>query len=91
MNEGLPLYSSLLVREQRNSLNLGYMGCIKDGLIVRFCDPARKSAMAALVVPRAARFAGAENAVTRALEQADQCIAYVQRQLPGLRRVLGAK
>jgi hypothetical protein len=56
----------------------------------RFCDPARKSAMAALVVPRAAKIGGAENAVTRALEQADQCIAHVQRQLPGLRRVLRA-
>ncbi|HSR97393.1 MAG TPA: M1 family aminopeptidase, partial [Kofleriaceae bacterium] len=56
-----------------------------------FCDRDRVAKMAALVTPRARRFGGAENEVTRDLEQANQCIAYVERQLPALRRVLGAK
>jgi aminopeptidase N len=56
-----------------------------------FCDADRKARMADLVVSRAAKIDGAQNQVTRGLEQADQCITLVQRQLPALRRVLGIK
>jgi hypothetical protein len=56
-----------------------------------FCDPDRRAQVAALVVPRAAKVDGAQAHVTRALEQADQCIALVRRQLPALRRVLGVR
>jgi hypothetical protein len=75
-----------LLARMRDDESAGLLGRLAG----RFCDPVRKSAMATLVTPRAAKIGGAENAVTRALEQADQCIAQVQRQLPGLRRVLGA-
>jgi len=57
----------------------------------RSCDATRRKQIADIVVPRAARIGGAENQVTRGLEQAEQCIAYLQRQLPGLHRVLDAK
>jgi aminopeptidase N len=56
-----------------------------------FCDPERKAKVATLVVPRAARFDGAQAAVTRALEQSDQCIARVQRELPALHRMLDGR
>ncbi|HEY0991242.1 MAG TPA: M1 family metallopeptidase [Kofleriaceae bacterium] len=57
----------------------------------RSCDATRGKQIADIIVPRAARIGGAENQVTRGLEQAEQCIAYLQRQLPGLHRVLDAK
>lgn len=57
----------------------------------RFCDPDRRARVASLVVPRAAKFDGAQARTARALEQADHCIALVQRQLPALRRALAAR
>ncbi len=56
-----------------------------------FCDPARRARIAEIVAPRAARIDGARPQVARALEQADQCIALVQRQLPALRRILDVR
>jgi len=61
------------------------------GLAGRFCDAGRKAQMAALVVPRAAKVDGAQAQVARALEQTDQCIALVQRQLPALHRALDGR
>ena len=61
------------------------------GLADRFCDAGRRAQMAALIVPRAAKVDGAQAYVARGLEQADQCIALVQHQLPALRRVLDAR
>jgi aminopeptidase N len=76
-----------LLARMRDDEAAGQLGALAGW----FCDRDRRAKMAALVTPRAPRFGGAENAVTRELEQADQCIAYVERQLPALRRVLGAK
>jgi aminopeptidase N len=50
-----------------------------------FCDKERRERAAELVVDRAKKLDGAEAAVTRALEQSDQCIAQLARQLPDLR------
>ncbi|HMG20360.1 MAG TPA: ERAP1-like C-terminal domain-containing protein, partial [Kofleriaceae bacterium] len=56
-----------------------------------FCDPARTAVVAALVSPRAARIDGAQASVSRALEESHQCIAQVERQLPALQHILGAR
>jgi aminopeptidase N len=76
-----------LLARMRDDEAAGFLG----GLAGSSCDPQRKAQIAALVGPRAGKFDGAQASVTRALEQTDQCIALVQRQLPALRRVLGAK
>jgi DNA-binding FrmR family transcriptional regulator len=44
--------------------------------------------MEQLALPRAARYSGAVAAVTRGLEQSQQCIDNASRQLPALRRFL---
>jgi aminopeptidase N len=56
--------------------------------LVGSCEPQQLAEMRALVEPRAKKFGGAENYVKRAVEQAEQCIAEHQRQLPALRRFL---
>ncbi|HEY6177618.1 MAG TPA: hypothetical protein VIX73_24340, partial [Kofleriaceae bacterium] len=61
------------------------------GLAGAFCDPERRARIASLVEPRAPKFDGAAQVVARGLERADHCIASVRRELPALRRVLGAK
>jgi hypothetical protein len=62
-----------------------------EGLASSFCDPERRAKIAAVVVARAATIDGAQAAVRRGLERADQCIAEVQRELPALRRTLAAR
>jgi len=49
-----------------------------------FCDAAHRDAVAALLGPRADKFSGARVAMTRGLEQTDQCIAEVAREMPAL-------
>ncbi len=101
----LILYGVLGHRETRD-LALAFLTAHLDELIARmrdddaggfltalagqFCDPDRRAAVARLVVSRAEKVDGAAARVARALEQSDQCIARVQRELPALRRVLGA-
>jgi hypothetical protein len=65
----------------------GFLASLADS----FCDSERRARIADLVVPRAPKFDGAVPAVTRALEQSDQCIARVRRELPALRRALSAR
>jgi hypothetical protein len=76
-----------LLARMRDDEAAGFLG----GLASRFCDAGRKAQMADLVVPRAAKVDGAQAQVARALEQTDQCIALVQRQLPALHRVLDGR
>ncbi|MEJ7599971.1 MAG: M1 family metallopeptidase [Kofleriaceae bacterium] len=52
------------------------------------CTAERANRMRALVEPRAKKIGGAEVAVTRGLEQTQQCITSFQRQLPALQRLL---
>jgi aminopeptidase N len=54
-----------------------------------FCDADHRRQIADLTVSRAETIDGAQARVARALEQADQCIALVERQRPALRRLLG--
>ncbi|HEY5933823.1 MAG TPA: M1 family metallopeptidase [Kofleriaceae bacterium] len=51
------------------------------------CTPDRLKQMRALVEPRAKKYGGAENYVTRGFEQAQQCITRFERELPALERV----
>ena len=52
------------------------------------CDAPGRAAIAALLEPRAAKIDGAQALVTRGLEQSDQCIASLARQMPALRKFL---
>ena len=54
------------------------------------CDSTLRARVAALVTPRAARVGGATAPVERGLEQSDQCIAAMTRQLPALKKFLSA-
>jgi aminopeptidase N len=56
-----------------------------------FCDPAHRAAAATLLVPRAAKIDGAQNAVERGLQEVDRCIATTARELPVVRRFLGRR
>jgi aminopeptidase N len=58
------------------------------GLAGSPCDPATRTAIAALVTPRAAKVDGAAAPVARGLEQANHCIAAIERQLPAIREFL---
>jgi aminopeptidase N len=62
----------------------GFLGAIAGA----FCDPDRRAAVGDLVASRAAHIDGAQSAVARGLEQSDQCIAQVARDLPAIRRFL---
>jgi DNA-binding FrmR family transcriptional regulator len=52
------------------------------------CDTDRRRQVADLTVSRAEKIGGAQASIARALEQAAQCIALVERVRPALRRVL---
>jgi hypothetical protein len=77
-------HTDALVARMRDDDAAGYLGRLAGA----FCDPVRVAQIAALVAPRAARFDGAQAAVSRALEESEQCIARVRRQLPALHRAL---
>jgi aminopeptidase N len=97
------LYGVLFARETR-ALGIEFVKANIDGLLGRmrddeaswflgglasfFCTVEERKTMEALVVPRAAKYPGAQAPVTRGLEQSQQCIANTARQLPALRRVL---
>jgi cytosol alanyl aminopeptidase len=107
LRDTLGILFRVLTRRETRELGIGFITAHVDELLARmredevaallgglaglFCDPAHKDQMAALARPRAPRFGGAENYVTRGLEEADQCIAYTRRVLPALHRVLDAK
>jgi len=76
-----------LLAHMRSDDASGFLG----RLARRFCDAERRDKIATLIVPRAAKLDGAHPMVTRGLEEADQCIARVHRQLPALRRLLETK
>jgi hypothetical protein len=73
-----------LLGRMRDDEAAGFLG----GLAGSTCEPAMRTAVADLVVARAEKVDGAKNAVTRGLEQSDQCIAALARQLPALKKFL---
>ena len=54
-----------------------------------FCDTQRIDAVRALVTPPAAKIDGAQLAVTRGLEKAQQCVTELGREQPALEHFLG--
>ncbi|MDB4959923.1 MAG: alanine aminopeptidase [Myxococcales bacterium] len=52
------------------------------------CDPKSRATIGELVTARAAKVEGAQAATARGLEQSDQCIAELGRELPSLTRFL---
>jgi len=104
LRDTIGIVSSVLARRETRDLGLAFALAHTDALVARmrdddaagylgrlagaFCDPVRVAQIAALVAPRAARFDGAQAAVSRALEESEQCIARVRRQLPALHRAL---
>ncbi len=73
-----------LLARMRDDESAGTLG----GLAGLFCDSQRRTAVAALVAPRAGKIDGAQAQVARGLEQSAQCIATTARQLPVLRKFL---
>jgi aminopeptidase N len=73
-----------LLARMRSDDAAGFLGRLTHSV----CDPERRAKLAAIVAPRADKIDGARSKVSRGLEQADQCTALVQRQLPALRRAL---
>ena len=73
-----------LLARMRDDEAAWFLGALAGG----FCTVEHRKLMESLVAPRAAKYSGAETAVTRGLEQSQQCIANASRQLPALRRVL---
>jgi hypothetical protein len=69
-----------LIGRQRDDENSWTFGQLAG----TFCDAAHRDAVAALLTPRADKIAGARVATTRGLEQTDQCIAEVAREMPAL-------
>jgi aminopeptidase N len=54
-----------------------------------FCDTQRIDAVRTLLTPRAAKIDGAQLAVERGLEKANQCVTELAREQPALERFLG--
>jgi aminopeptidase N len=107
LRETIGIVNGVLQRRETRDVGLAFVTAHFDELLARmrsddaarflgsvagvFCDADRRAKVAALVTPRAAKFEGADNAVKRGLELADQCIALTQRELPAMQRVFGAK
>jgi aminopeptidase N len=100
LRETLSIFYRLLGQRETRDLALDFLTKHIDTLLPRmrhdtasgflagvaetFCDAERRKRVAELVVPRAKKLDGAEAAVTRSLEQSDQCITQLARQLPDL-------
>ena len=106
LRDTVGLVAGVLAHRQTRELGLAFLAAHLDELLARmrddeaaallgliagaFCDADHRQKVAALTVSRAEKIGGGRVSVTRALEQADQCIALVERQRPALRRVLRA-
>jgi alanyl aminopeptidase len=107
LRDTIGVVSGVLAHRETRDLGLAFLGAHLEELLVRmrsddgarflaevagaFCDADHRREVAALTAPYAAKIDGAGAQVTRALEQADQCIALVARQGPALHRLLGMK
>jgi aminopeptidase N len=104
LRDSLGILYRILFRRETRALGLDFVTANLDGLLARmrddeasgflgalaggFCVAEQRARMERLVVPRAAKHSGAVAAVTRGLEQSQQCIDNARRQLPALRRFL---
>ena len=97
------LYNEISLRETRE-LALGFVSDHLDEILPRMrsdeaswllgfmasalCDQPHVDAMRALLTPRAAKIDGAQLAVDRGLEKAEQCVSELAREQPALERFL---
>jgi aminopeptidase N len=104
IRETIGIVYGLLFQRETSALAIEYVTTNIDAILGRMrddnaagflaalagfsCTPDRLKQMRALVEPRAKKFGGAENYVTRGFEQAQQCITRFERELPALQRVL---
>ena len=73
-----------LLGRMRDDSAAGFLGALAGSS----CTPERAKLVRVLVQPRAKKYGGAEVAVTRGLEQTEQCITSFQRSFPALKRLL---
>jgi hypothetical protein len=104
LRDSLGIFYNVLFRRETRALGVEFVTANIDGLLGRMrddeaswflgalaggmCAPAHRTLMEGLAVPRAPKYSGAVAAVTRGLEQSQQCIDNMSRQLPALRRFL---
>ncbi len=104
LRDSLRILYPVVFRRETRALGLEFVTANIDGLLARmrddeaawflgglagaFCTAEQRALMERLAVPRATRHSGAVAAVTRGLEQSQQCIDNANRQLPALRRFL---
>ncbi len=104
LRDSIRILYPLLFRRETRALGLEFILANADGLLARmrddeaagflgglagaFCTAEQRAAFERLATPRAAKYSGAVAAVTRGLEQSQQCIDHAARQLPALRRFL---
>jgi aminopeptidase N len=104
LRDSLGILYPIVFRRETRALGLAFVTANLDGLLARmrddeaawflgalsggFCVASQRAQMEQLAAPLAARYSGAQAAVTRGLEQSQQCIDNVTRQLPALRRFL---
>jgi aminopeptidase N len=107
LRDTVDIVATVLVHRETRDVGLAFVRAHLDELLARmgeaeaadllrtlagaFCDPDRRAQIAEIVTPRTARIDGARALVARALEQSDQCIAEVRRQLPALRRLFDVR
>jgi hypothetical protein len=104
LRDTIGLMFGVLAHRETRELGLAFLTAHLDELLARmrddeaawllshvagaFCDADHRRQVAELTVSRAERIGGAQASVARALEQAAQCIALVERLRPALHRVL---
>ncbi|HWO19154.1 MAG TPA: M1 family aminopeptidase [Kofleriaceae bacterium] len=104
LRDSLGILYPVVFRRETRALGLEFVTANLDGLLARmrddeaswflgalaggFCVAEQRALMERLLVPRAGKHSGAVAAVTRGLEQSQQCIDNARRQLPALRRFL---
>ena len=80
--ESLEQHIDELLARMRSDEASWFLGSLAQA----FCDPPHRDRVARLLVERAKKIDGAQVSVSRGLEQADQCIAEVAREMPALQR-----
>jgi aminopeptidase N len=104
LRDSLGILYLVVFRRETRALGLAFVTANLDGLLARmrddeaawfmgalaggFCVAEPRALMERLLGPRAGKYSGAVAAVTRGLEQSQQCIDNARRQLPAPRRFL---
>ncbi len=99
LRDSISIVARVVATRETRALGLAFVEAHLDELLPRMrddeasellsrlsdaCDRATIDRVAKLVVPRAKKVGGADAAVTRGLEQSEQCLANAKRQAPAL-------